>query len=364
MLTNGWRRFRWEEILKNKSLSFEFAPEFAGHVLTGKVANSKTGEIAREVEGFASVPGVRTQLSTAKSDGNGNVNFEMRNMYGSAEVIVQTNLLQDSMYRIDISNPFSSNYTAVNLDPFTLPSDKAATLLDHSIGTQVQNIYSGQKLKQFNNPVTDTSTFYLQPELHYNLDDYTRFTTMEEVLREYVQFVDVRKRAGQFYLLIYNTARRVPSSYSNPPLILLDGVPVNNVNKLMDVDPFKIRRIEVITANYFYGSSFFQGLVNFVSYEGNLANYELDPKVTVLDYEGLQLQREFYSPRYGNSDVDSHIPDFRNVLYWSSDLKTNENGESAISFYTSDMKGKYAVVVQGISTNGKCGEGITFFEVK
>ena len=38
----------------------------------------------------------------------------------------------------------------------------------------------------------------------YLLDDYTRFTTMEEVMREYVAEVRVRKEAERFHFKVLN----------------------------------------------------------------------------------------------------------------------------------------------------------------
>ena len=64
------------------------------------------------------------------------------------------------------------------------------------------------------------------------------------------------------------------------------------------------------------------------------------------------------------SQAEDRTPDFRNVLYWSPDIKTDEKGKSQISFYTSDKGGTYAVVVQGINSNGNSGSKSVFFTVK
>ncbi len=37
MLTQGWRRFKWEEVLTKNTPSFTFLPEFEGHIITGKL---------------------------------------------------------------------------------------------------------------------------------------------------------------------------------------------------------------------------------------------------------------------------------------------------------------------------------------
>jgi len=57
------------------------------------------------------------------------------------------------------------------------------------------------------------------------------------------------------------------------------------------------------------------------------------------------------------------MPDFRTLLYWSPDIKTNETGKKEISFYTSDIAAKYAVIVQGFSLNGKAGSTVFMIDV-
>ncbi|MGH2645766.1 MAG: hypothetical protein ACRDE2_17575, partial [Chitinophagaceae bacterium] len=60
----------------------------------------------------------------------------------------------------------------------------------------------------------------------------------------------------------------------------------------------------------------------------------------------------------------AHIPDFRNVLYWSPDIKTNQQGNASCSFYSSDLTGQYIVIVNGISGDGHAGHDSFTFEVK
>jgi len=38
------------------------------------------------------------------------------------------------------------------------------------------------------------------------------------------------------------------------------------------------------------------------------------------------------------------MPDFRNLLLWSPDIKTDVYGKKQIHFYSSDQQGKYMVV--------------------
>jgi hypothetical protein len=67
---------------------------------------------------------------------------------------------------------------------------------------QVQNIYASDTIRT--NPLTavDTLPFYGRPQRKYRLDDYVRFPTMEEVLREYVQEINVYRRNKNFSIAL------------------------------------------------------------------------------------------------------------------------------------------------------------------
>jgi hypothetical protein len=363
MLTQGWRRFRWEDIIQQQKTAFEFIPEYDGHIVKGKIISTVNGLPGMMVGGFLSVPGTRTQFYNAISDSFGNIQFETKKFYNEGEIIVQPNTGMDSGYRIEITKPFSEKFSHSPLPAFSVSRLDATTFARYHAAFQVQNNYNGNRAKQYILPLLDTNAFYVKPDASYLLDNYVRFTTMEEVLREYVTQVNVRRRDGRFVLPALDAPNR--HFFEADPLVLLDGVPVFDMNKIISYDPMKVRKLEVVSRMYFLGNMFFQGIVNFITYEGNLPGHELDRSATVIDYEGLQLKREFYSPVYETpQQADSRLPDFRNLLYWKPDIKTNEKGISEISFYSSDRTGKYIVVVQGITADGKTGIEMLPVEVK
>lgn len=363
LLTQGWRRFRWEDVQTQKAPVFEYPLEFNGAIISGRILDAKTNNPATQnVQGYLSVPGTRTQFTSAFSDSRGRIRFELKDFYGAPDIIVQTNP-EDSAYRIDINNPFSEKYTDAPLPLFQVPRGDSGALMDRSVDMQVLNRYGGVRLKQFSLlPGIDTSTFYYKPDHSYLLDDYTRFTTMEEVMREYVLLMLVQRRQGHWHLPLLDLG--INRFFETDPLILLDGVPVFNIDSLMILDPLKMRRLETVQHRFFMGGVNYSGVMNWTTYKGDLGGYILDPRATVVDYEGLQEEREFYSPSYATGEAaNSHLPDFRNVLYWAPMLETNNRGSGGLSFYSSDVPGKYVVVVEGLTAGGKAGSGIGAFEV-
>ena len=363
MLTQGWRRFKWQEVLSGRQPAFTFVPEYGGHIITGKVIRTANGSNAKDVAAYLAVPGTHTQFRNAVSDNEGNIKFEMNNFYNNGEIVVQTDNMEDTVYQVEIQSPFVEQYTAPLKEPVSVTAALAPSLAQYSTSVHVQNEYNGDKLKQFNFPDVDTTNFYHHPDVSYLLDNYVRFTTLEEVLREYVMPVNVRKRNGRFHLPVFDELSK--QFFLNDPLLLLDGIPVFNIDKFMQYDPLKIRKLEVVSRRYFLGNMFFEGIVNFVTYKGNLEGYELDPRATVIDYPGLQVQREFYAPVYATAEQqNSHLPDFRNLLYWSPSVKTTAWGKTDLSFYSSDISGRYAVVLQGLTEDGKTGGTTLLFDVK
>ena len=130
-------------------------------------------------------------------------------------------------------------------------------------------------------------------------------------MREYVNDVRVRKEGDRYNFKVRNDLFNV--YFEEDPLILLDGVPVADATKIIMLDPAKVKTIEVISRNYSTGSSIFQGIVSLTSYSRELGATVINPNALVVEYEGLQQQRTFYSPQYPTTrETENHLPDFRN----------------------------------------------------
>ncbi|MEO5562090.1 MAG: hypothetical protein ABIR18_01620 [Chitinophagaceae bacterium] len=364
LLTHGWRRFKWENVLQGGNSFIKYLPEINGHIITGRVKDSRNDKPVSNSTTFLSIPGRPFGFYTAESDKDGIVYFETKKFYGNGHVIAQTGNETDSFYKAEVIKPYAETVSGYKYPAYTLTEEVKEQLLRKSIGMQVQNIYSGDSLRSFYEPgLTDTLPFYGTPEATYLLDDYKRFTTMEEVLREYVREVGVGSRGERLIFKLFNPVAH--DFYDGNTLVLLNGVALPNPDKIFSYDPLKVRKIDVLRGRYVLGQSTFNGVTSFSTYDGSFAAYELEPKLIAVDYSGLQLEREFYSPAYATKEqLEKRIPDFRNTLLWSPDVHTNADGKTTLQFYSSDLKGKYTVVVQGMSEKGTFVSGTSTFEVK
>ncbi|MGF7081308.1 hypothetical protein [Mucilaginibacter sp. UYCu711] len=78
----------------------------------------------------------------------------------------------------------------------------------------------------------------------------------------------------------------------------------------------------------------------------------------VVTYRPLPLMRpqQFYSPKYKVEPETVIVPDYRATLHWEPNIYTDANGKAKVSFYTSDIAGKYTVTVSGVDVTGWIGD--------
>lgn len=221
-----------------------------------------------------------------------------------------------------MTSPYWEQFDGDSLPAFHLAGAYRNLLQEHSLSMQVQNIYLADSGKKFQTPLIDSFRFFGRPDKTYKLDDYTRFTTMEEVLREYVTEINVNHLNGHLHPLLENKALRQFFD-DNDALILLDGIPIAD-EKLFAYDPLKVYKLDVMPCVFSLGPCSFSGIASFTTYKGDYEGVQLDARSLQIDYDGLQLQREFYAPVYDTPEqMASRMPDFRNVLYWAPDIHTN-----------------------------------------
>jgi hypothetical protein len=81
----------------------------------------------------------------------------------------------------------------------------------------------------------------------------------------FIQGVEIGKRKGETYLTMNGNPRNQADLASYNPLILLDRVPVSNLEDFLEVSPEKIQRLEIINDLYVKGG----GIVSVFSKKGD-----------------------------------------------------------------------------------------------
>ena len=330
--------------------------------MQAQLTRAGTGQPRTNLAAYLAAPSRVARMHIGQSDARGRVQFEPGNLPGSREIMLQTDPAQDSTAQITVLSPFSTQFSSPALPAFGLNNRFQPDYAKRHFQVQVQRTFADKYRNRFAPEQMDSMAFFGKPNETYFLDKYTRFKVLEEVLREYVPGVVVRIRKNGFHLLVVDRLNK--TVLQENPMVLLDGVPVFNINKMMAFNPLKIRKLEVLDGRYFHGPAIYNGIVSFTTYKGDMEEFPLDPRVLVQQYEGVQRQREFYAPRYDTPEAaKSRLPDLRNLLYWNPEISTT-NGSKTLDFYTGDQAGRYLVVLQGLAANGQSGSHSFVLEVK
>ena len=129
----------------------------------------------------------------------------------------------------------------------------------------------------------DDVLFGNKPDPTYNLDEYRQFLTIREVLLEYVSCVRKTKINGVSQLVV----RRPEDAYVSvwPAMVLIDGMPVIDIERLLNYDARRIHYINVYGGQYTFGNGAYNGILSFVTRSGKLTNYPIEPNMQYLVYE-------------------------------------------------------------------------------
>ena len=129
----------------------------------------------------------------------------------------------------------------------------------------------------------DDTAYGTKPDLSYNLDEYRQFLTIREVLIEYVICVSNIKIDDTPQLIVH--IGQAPSTSLWPSLVLIDGMPVINVERLLRYDARRVHYINIYGGDYTFGNGVYHGILSIVTRSGRLTNYPTEPNTQYLEYD-------------------------------------------------------------------------------
>ena len=336
--------------------------ELEGHIISGYLRLKATDEPLKNTDLSLSFVGKTARCQFSKTDDKGAFNFVVKES-GLNEIVIQPMSPDISGYYIELNQPFSSVFSKFKPAEFYLDSSRLDQINKVIIGMQVNNIYESFRQTTSDEATNVIPDFYGKPESTIIMADYIELTTLKEVVKELLPNVYTLKQNGKYDFKLINKFRGQP--FENKPLVLIDGVPVYDFEKVLSINSKDIERADIINTRYFISGYVLDGIVSFITKKGNLSVMEFDNSIFRQVYEGCQVKNSFYSPDYNTvATKDKHIPDFRNTLYWQPDSHTGKDGKAEIEFFASDESSDYVIVVEGISPDGKTGYSSASFRVR
>jgi hypothetical protein len=372
MMTHGWRRFKWDDLLNQQITPLPEASEgfdVRGRVTLGRnregVAGSKVvilhrsgdggvGESITDSQGYFTVKDMvfpdSTQITVHADDGGGR--FELRielldiitprggsrylpNQFSRSMIGIYADYMESVRQRLAVDRSYGLEMPAITLAEITVTDTRlrdrpiASRLLvdaDRVIRVQEQPHVAGKVLD-----FLARQSVGLQVTQEY------------DGIRHYWVFRD-RSSSSLFQNEFCNNQGCIP-------LLLIDGMEADwrrdaGLLNATDVDVIEVLRGPNAAI---YGSRAAGGVVSIMTRSGREVERSNLSNISV---SGYSHPREFYSPDYGVVSDINRKPDLRSTLYWAPAKAANDQGVMQIEFWTGDRTGRWVVGVEGIDEYG------------
>jgi hypothetical protein len=191
-----------------------------------------------------------------------------------------------------------------------------------------------------------------------DLDDYVLLPTLREVFINLVPGVTPSSRRDRTILQIESEN---PSLYLYESLVMVDQVPVLDMEQFMSLSPAKIRQIDVIEDVYVRGDLRYGGVINLISRDQDMAGIDLPEHSFFIDYMALEPPPE---PQLDFAQPDDHLPDTRNTLLWNPNFVLPKGSSRDLTFKAPEFPGEYVVLFRGQGKQGEALVAETRFEVR
>ena len=353
-------RREWLKQVKDTfNFSNQWLPEYEGHIISGHIIP----ELQEDQRFRSSIAFVGTDIRYFNGQINyasGTADFYIAGIFGKQQVVtsVVSPLYKKASHRLDLFSPFSESLPGVLPILQICPNEKRLT--ERYVAAQIQEKTDNDSL---DNPVRNSAYSNLQPTLSYDLDKYTRFSTISETILEFVSRVSVTKIDGLRKIKVFPEGG-LPSNIGTL-LVLFDGIPVYDHEDILEYNPMYIKEINIYEGHYLFGGENFECIISFVTREGDLPFFQLAEGVQLFNYDCPQLPPTIKIQDYSIEEIrNSRKPDFRHTLYWNPFVEFINNQPTQLSFFTSDLCGEFKITVEGITTDGKIIRGVSYFQVK
>ncbi|KAB1068197.1 hypothetical protein F6U93_07225 [Tamlana haliotis] len=369
MLTHGWRRFKWTDLLYGPPERMKFEAEkglyFSGY--TTALESGKTRKPATARLTFMSAQVHQEQQSTAtngtfkfgpyifndsiqalieartdhfkneKSTTNRNLSIYLDKKYYDPPKIVKKEVLKPVISDKTKITKFKTQAKAISeIDSIYLES---ATQLDEVLITAKMKSEAAKGTEELNE-----RTHYGHPSKRLDLADHENFRHLPAI--NLIGHLPGVTTIGDS---IYIRTKLVTEIYVDDSQV--------EVSDIIHMTGQEIDFIDVLTgvSATTYGNSG-SGVIVIHTRTGMFisSNIERKPGIVNFTAHGFYSAREFYSPDYDDEFTMSGKRDLRTTLHWEPlvELSKTDKNTHEVSFFTSDSQSTYGIKIEGITENG------------
>lgn len=366
MLTNGWRRFVWDEVLAGKTPILKYAHDSGYLTIAGKIDNLSDKKIkkAELMNLILMAKDSAKQFLFTPLHADGSFREDNLILFDTTKVFYQLNKTYvPARSHIGINTtflPFDSARTITALARFL--ADTTGITRIKAIAKEQSRLDALMKATTLKEVVVKTR---MKTRLEEMNDIYAKGLFERGQSRDF-NIADDPQGSVTLTAFAYLVSR-VPGLQINDPYSLnpsvfrrrasvslfLDEMPVD-APTLASVPMSNIAYIKVFDPPFFGaiggGSG---GAIAVYLRKGN----DTKGMFTGLDYTllpGYSPIKEFYSPNYAEQQLNFSPTDLRRTLFWKPNIQFDgSNKQLAISFYNNDISHSLQFVLEGLTQDGR-----------
>lgn len=373
MMTQGWSRFRWDDVLKDSLTPPQRFVE-QGLTIQGQTKrNNKPVTEKLSLSMFLENDSLSTIL-TPETDENGF--FAMHNLIFSDSLNLRLQGMskkgnQNLNFVLDQFETPKFTVLKVPFYPITVDADQLQNYLNRA--EEYQEIV--RKVRANRERLLNEVTIKGKKEVER--DSRKLYTNADATLKVTPQM------ASSAYSILDLIAGRVAGvqvvgsgmnasvfirGNRGEPLFVLDGM-TGDKNMITSVNVNDVEYIDVLkgASAAIYGSRGGNGVIAVFTKRGN-TNYdyskEVVPGVLVSKIAGLDHVREFYAPKYEVTRQEDARPDYRSTIFWAPMLRTGKDGKAKFQYYNSDAAGSVDIRAEVLSPVGLPGSAKMIYSVQ
>lgn len=368
MMTNGWRRFKWEDALAGRYPKLNYLPE--NYIsIEGQVHGLNKALLTdKEINTIIELKNKNTQFLNIPVQPDGKFIISGMIFYDTAKLYYQFNNDKNktltSRASFEIKNDILKDPLNIKYNNSSLLSlahlDTTSLQKDQEIYQQQLSALQIQKIKTLKTVVV-TSRKKSKEELMD--EEYTSGFFSGGDARTIVPEDDPAFLASP-NLLTYLQGRIAGlqiGSGSEPTItwrgsttaLFVNEIQQQDVSQVMTLPMSDIAMVKIFNPPFFGAMGGGAGGAIAVYLKKGATGNQMAKGLDFTTVAGYTPVKEFYTPDYSRSD-QSDVPDFRPTLYWNPFVITDKNHRRIfLSFYNNDITKKIKVIIEGINEDGK-----------
>jgi hypothetical protein len=367
LMTQGWRRFKWENVVQYDHPTLRF-PFETGITVKGKLTTASGKSVPNgKMELITKAEDSTTILSTATVNANNEFAVFDLNFRKGATVYYQgTNMnRQEALVKVNMYPGYFDTVKVARALP-DVDQHAAATLSDYwntlmqdklrADSAQGKTLATVTVTARKRSPIDSLNRTYAT-DIFYNsdqtlaLDTNSHFIDIWQFLNRNVPGITIANSdtGKRVYFNRYAGIDAFSESGGSSVQFFLNEVPVS-VDIIDAIHPDDVGLVKVFKGNTAIILGADRGAIAVYTRKGSTTRDWRKRGFDAFKLSGYSVSREFYHPAH---TAANEMPDRRPTLYWNPELTKGANGKAVISFYNDDVARKFKVVVQGIDKNGK-----------